>query len=132
MKKFLLSLMIVCSAFMLSSCIIVLEDDASTDRGTVNIENRDPIREDYISKVEYCRSDSEKWFTCWTINDYGTDSSCNFRLRNNYYKIRITVIYPEYDGYNDYYETFELWDSIYVSSSTSVTLIYDGEDLFVR
>ena len=124
MKKIYSLVFMLMAAFMLSSCIIVTED------GTVSIENRDKDRSAYISKVEYREENSYSWNECWRYTALHTDSDINFSLTSGYYKLRVTVIYPKYDGYRDYYDTFESENYRYISSFSDTVYIFDGEYLY--
>lgn len=124
MKKIHSLVFMILAAFMLSSCIIVTED------GTVSIENRDKDRSAYISKVEYQEENSYSWNECWRYTALHTDSDINFSLTSGYYKLRVTVIYPKYDGYRDYYDTFESENYRYISSFCNTVYIFDGEYLY--
>lgn len=126
-KKLILTALIAFSAFMTTSCMLVVDDDYA-----VTIENRDSNREAYISKVEYKESGSSSWTKCWNYNTYHTDSNCSFNVpESGWYRFKITVIYPKYDGYRDYYDTFETsrYDDIFVSCYSNKKLIFDGETL---
>jgi len=126
-KKLILTALITLSALFATSCVVI------TDDYTVTIENRDSNREAYISKVEYKESWSSSWKSCWYYNSYTTDSHCTFDVpESGWYNFRITVIYPKYDGYRDYYDTFETSrnDDVYVSGITNKKLIFNGSSLY--
>ncbi len=129
---------------MFSSCLVVIdgtEDYESYDgsgssysykKGSVKILNCDPDRDAYIQSVEYWDSLNGKWVECWSYSSNLSDSNISFKVKTGSHDFRITVIYPLYDGYQDYYDTFTTDANYqpYVSSYSTLTLKFDGSKLY--
>ncbi len=125
---------------MMSSCIILLDDDYDSDSSSKNakvyVENCDSNRSSYIQIVEYKKSSSNVWKTGWQYTNQYSDSNCNFYLSKGFYNFRIKVIYPNYYGkHYDAYTWFYLEDDsdeIYLSSYSYTTLVFNGNYLYER
>ena len=97
----------------------------------IAVENRDADRSTYISKI-YAREDSSSsWTEVWDYDDYKSDSYISFYMESGSYQFLVRVIYPEYDGANDYYDDFTTDYYAFVSSQETTKIVFDGEKLIL-
>lgn len=152
MKKIFNIILAVGFLFAVSSvftgCLVLLDDEFLEDfeieveyecntTGTVKIDSNLPKSGSdaaYISNVYYRTSSNDSWKPCWSATTTGnpmwSDSNCRFKLEAGRYYFCVRVVYPNMSCRYDYYEDFDTFSRVTVSSGSTKTLYFDGDGLY--